>query len=324
MDAFCPLRYRAFLSALPPSEQSAWQEHIPFGMLLVELMRPRLFVELGVHTGASYLAVCRAVASLGLPCRCYGVDTFQGDAHAGTYDGSVEASLRERHDPLYGGFSRLIRSTFDDAAGSIGDGTVDLLHIDGLHTYEAVAHDFTTWLPKLSPRAVVMLHDTNVRERGFGVWRLFDELRGRYPHFAFQHGHGLGVLAVGREVPPALTELLQLDAERAERVRALFFALGHRMTLHAELAWHKGALGSLSQRLGEAEAESARLRERVESLQGERLQREAAIARLQRESAEQHAALVRTNQSLSFRLGLGATAPLRWILRRLSPSPVSA
>jgi hypothetical protein len=44
----------------------------------------------------------------------------------------------------------LIRSTFDDALGYFADGSLDLLHIDGRHLNNDVAHDFETWLPKLT------------------------------------------------------------------------------------------------------------------------------------------------------------------------------
>ena len=174
----------------------AWVGHVSFAAWLIRDLSPKVYVELGTHTGNSYFSVCQAVVDAGLPTRCYAVDTWQGDEHSGHYDESVFTGVRAYHEERhYQGFSQLLRMTFDEAAGHFPERSVDLLHIDGLHTYEAVRHDFETWLPKLAPGAVVLLHDTQVRERGFEVWRFWEELRNSYPSsLEFVHSHGLGVL----------------------------------------------------------------------------------------------------------------------------------
>jgi hypothetical protein len=202
------------------SEPFSWVGHIPFAFWLVGSSRPELVVELGAHSGNSYLAFCQSVAGHGLTSRCFAVDTWRGDQHTGCYDESAFERIREINHKDFREFSRLIRCTFDDALSQFDDDTIDLLHIDGYHTYEAVRHDFENWLPKMSKRGVVLLHDTNVHQDGFGVDRFFRELEQQFPTFEFLHNHGLGIVCVGSLPPPSIIQLT--DAAQDETLcRAL-------------------------------------------------------------------------------------------------------
>lgn len=224
------------------TENSAWQMHLPFAFLLMSTQTPDVVVELGVHRGDSYCGWCQAVDVLGLSTRCYGIDNWEGDSQAGYYGNDVLNDLRGYHDPLYGHFSQLVQSTFDDAVSRFEDGTVDLLHIDGCHTYEAVARDFETWQSKLSSKGIALFHDTNERQGDFGVWRFWEEISRRYPSREFLFGHGLGVLAVGSAVPGPARLLFDLPEADWKALARFLCRLGER-THHVAERRIAGALG---------------------------------------------------------------------------------
>lgn len=220
---------------------SAWLGHIPFAHWLVATAKPSKIVELGTHSGASYSAFCEAVTHSRVFTKCWAVDTWLGDAHSGPYSEGVFQELSEFHRRRYGMFSKLMRTTFDDAVLAFSDGSIDLLHIDGLHTYEAVKHDFETWLPKLSSRSVVLFHDTSERHDDFGVWRLWEELTQVYPSFQFLHSHGLGVLQVGPDAPAESADLFAIHSvEDISKVRYRFQFLGEQVMMRSSLLAFRG------------------------------------------------------------------------------------
>ncbi len=213
---------------------NAWVGHLPFGAWLIETLAPGIFVELGTHTGNSFFTFCQAVVQSGVQTRCYAVDTWQGDEHAGEYDESIFNRVNAHQQQHYREFSRLLRMRFEDALKYFSNGSISLLHVDGLHTYEAVKADFESWLPKLAPGAVVLFHDTNVRERNFGVWKLWEELKVTYPrNLEFVHSHGLGLLQLNN--PPEHSQLPWLEPHSAEKQKIVdyFSSLGSR---HLDLA----------------------------------------------------------------------------------------
>lgn len=262
--------------------ESAWVEHAPFGFWMIEALRPKSIVELGVHNGFSYFVFCQAVTRLRLHTRCFAIDTFEGDEQAGFYGADVYERV-SKHNRRYDGFSTVIRSTFDEACDQFADGSIDILHVDGRHTYDDVRRDFETWLPKLSSQGVVLFHDTAEHGPGFGVHRLWEQLRLRYPHFEFMHGHGLGIVGVGENIPPKLRRLFAASASApsTRAIRATYERLGGALEDMRQLTSHGG--------------ETAHLRRRVEDL-------EAAIRGYER--------------STSWRL----TAPLRAIGLLLKPA----
>ncbi|WP_448809343.1 class I SAM-dependent methyltransferase [Agromyces bauzanensis] len=238
---------------------------------MTALVRPRSVLELGTHNGFSFFVFCEAIARSGLDAGAVAVDSWVGDEHAGFYGEEVFGAVSAIREARYPSIATLFRGWFDDAAHVVEDGSVDLLHIDGRHGYDDVTHDFEAWLPKLSDRAVVLLHDTAEHLPGFGVWKFWEEVERRFPSFAFRHGHGLGVLAVGNAAPQRLIDLMSSDRGTQESVRRVYEALGRDISREHEARRSTEArLAELEARVVALASEAHELRGDVEGLRHER------------------------------------------------------
>ena len=94
------------------------------------------------------------------------------------------------------------------------------------------------WLPRMSSYGLVLIDCVARRGGNLGVSELWEELKARYKSFTFDHGPGLGVLAVGVDAARVIESLVKADAEEIARIRRFFAAVGRMQreritTLHA-------------------------------------------------------------------------------------------
>ena len=164
------------------SISSAWQGHRNFANWLTEHLKPGVTVDLGVDYGFSTFALAERN-----PGHVYGIDLFQGDEHAGFRDtGEFVSDFKDRN-----GIENVtfIKGDFNQVA-EMWVSPIDILHIDGLHTFEAVSNDYTTWIKFVHPNGVILMHDIvsfpDVKQfyNSIGLPKLF-----------FVESHGLGVVS---------------------------------------------------------------------------------------------------------------------------------
>jgi len=172
-----PLQHR--LAAILPSAQPAWAD-IPGWLtpreadhLCTLAARGGVVVEIGTYRG-------RSAVALGLGARAAGaffltVDMFLGDpAVAGSGPNDQVHAMRNLED--FGLTDVVVwNDTSVAAAHHWRSGPIDLLFIDGDHSYAGVAADIAAWWPHLRPGATVCFHD-------------------------HQHGHGDGVVRAVKEL----------------------------------------------------------------------------------------------------------------------------
>ena len=203
-------------------EDSAWIGHIDFAYDLVVNTKPRIITELGTHRGHSLFSFAQAVSDKKLKTKLYGIDSWEGDVQAGFYGDKILQQIKNVKNTYYKGLNiNLIQKYFRDAVSDFEDNSIDILHIDGLHTYEAVKQDYNDWLPKVKKDGIILLHDIAEKKGDFGVYKLWDEIKEKDSgYLEFTHSHGLGVIFLGNSSKLVTNELLLLR-ERYYPARSL-------------------------------------------------------------------------------------------------------
>lgn len=275
---------------------SAWTGHAPFANWLVNALRPSSIVELGTHNGMSLFTFAEAARRASLSARIVAIDSWEGDEHAGFYGDEVLRSVEQIVDVDYQGRIELVRSYFSDARSLIPDGSVDLLHIDGRHGYDDVLEDWLLYRSSLSDRGVVLFHDTREYREGFGVHRFWDEFELDHDAFTFNHAHGLGVAAIGHNVPAPILQFLASAREDPATIRGFYAELGADIE---RAYWDRADLERRNQRISALESSCADL------------SRELEDAATQLDAARTTVRLLR--ESTSWRV----TAPLRALTKAL-------
>jgi predicted O-methyltransferase YrrM len=169
----------------------------------LEAQQPKRIIEIGTAEGGTLFLFTRAAASnatlvsLDLEGKGFGV------------------SYPARNRRLYRAFARgdqtvhLVRGDSHDPStlhrvGALAEGPVDLLFIDGDHSYDGVKSDFLDYSPLVRPGGIVALHDIvpASEERVGGVPRYWAELKASHPEAEeyvrswSQPGYGIGVIRI--------------------------------------------------------------------------------------------------------------------------------
>jgi predicted O-methyltransferase YrrM len=176
---------------------SAW---VLYG--LTRAMKPTTAVEIGSARGKSACFVGRALKDNGHG-RLYAIDPHAQTAwndvdSVDTYE-VLRANLRRAK---VDGHVEIMRATSDIVAGS-WNRPIDLIFIDGDHSYEGVRRDWELFSPFLTSFSTAVFHDTiwdlrpdpRYSRADMGVPRFVEELRQQgYPVLTFERDYGVSLV----------------------------------------------------------------------------------------------------------------------------------
>ena len=171
---------------------------------IIKLRQPKHVLEIGTSNGGTLFLFSRVATE--------NARIISIDLPLGPYGGGYPAWKR----PFYKSFAkkdqiiRLLRAnshdpaTWKEVAAILETNKIDLLFIDGDHTYEGVKKDFEMYEPLVKDGGMIVLHDivSHRREHGCGVDKYWGEIKKKQEYHEVienpdQQWAGLGLIIKG-------------------------------------------------------------------------------------------------------------------------------
>lgn len=163
---------------------NGWFDFKNFYNFIVENFDNATFVEIGTWKGKSLMYLAEKVKESGKNIKIIGIDTFEGSESTPTMGDNVEMQSISS-DYLYETYLKNIEPLKDIITTIRGDSrvvykqfadqSIDVLFIDGDHSYEAVKKDIELWFPKVKIGGIISGHDYT-ELYGYGVVKAVKEL----------------------------------------------------------------------------------------------------------------------------------------------------
>ena len=133
-----------------------WQERIILYRLADQFMQPSCIVEIGSYLGASAYFLASGILKTKVHSKLYCVDTWLND---GMFEGKRDTW--QEFNANVSNFKEIIiacRGKSEDISKTFSE-PIDMLFIDGDHSYQGCKSDADNWLPFLRSDGIVIFHD---------------------------------------------------------------------------------------------------------------------------------------------------------------------
>jgi GT2 family glycosyltransferase/glycosyltransferase involved in cell wall biosynthesis len=134
--------------------------YLPLFFDIVVQEKPTLIVTLGLGDPQAHLAFCQAVTEQNLSSHCVAVWRLRV-GEAAIDDPAWQCAQKATRD-FFATVSRLVEADALTSAADFADGSIDVLLIDDVDSGESVWRELEAWRPKLSDKALLLLHGTDL------------------------------------------------------------------------------------------------------------------------------------------------------------------